>query len=39
MNLAAWLARAATSDPRKVAIYRGAHPWADYGTLAGRVVG
>src|SRR4051812_12532840 len=36
MNLAAWLARAAKSDPRKVAIYHGAHPWADYGTLAAR---
>jgi len=37
MNLAAWLARAAKSDPRKVAIHRGARPWADYGTLAARV--
>ncbi len=37
MNLAAWLARAAKTDPRRVAIYSGARPWADYGTLAARV--
>jgi len=34
MNLAAWLARAARSDPRRIAVYAGDRPWADYGTLA-----
>src|SRR4051812_33661678 len=37
MNLAAWLARAATSEPARIAIFRGDRPWADYGTLAKRV--
>jgi long-chain acyl-CoA synthetase len=37
MNLAAWLARAARSDPRRPAVFRGAGLWADYGTLASRV--
>jgi long-chain acyl-CoA synthetase len=34
MNLAAWLARAARSDPRRIAVYVGDSAWADYGTLA-----
>ena len=34
MNLAAWLARAARSDPRRIAVYSGDRAWADYGTLA-----
>jgi long-chain acyl-CoA synthetase len=34
MNLAAWLARAARSDPRRIAVYAGDSAWADYGTLA-----
>jgi long-chain acyl-CoA synthetase len=37
MNLAAWLARAARSQPSRVAIYSGTRPWADYGSLAVRV--
>jgi acyl-CoA synthetase (AMP-forming)/AMP-acid ligase II len=37
MNLAAWLCRAAKSDPRKVAVYAGDRPWADYGSLASGV--
>jgi acyl-CoA synthetase (AMP-forming)/AMP-acid ligase II len=37
MNLAAWLARAARSDPRRTAVYSGDRAWADYGTLALRV--
>src|SRR5215210_4836178 len=37
MNLAAWLFRAARSDPGKVAIHSGDRAWADYGTLARRV--
>jgi long-chain acyl-CoA synthetase len=42
LNPAAWLARAARADPRKVAIYRGAQPWVDYGGLslrAARIAG
>ena len=37
MNVAAWLERAARSDPDRVAILRGARPWARYGELAARV--
>jgi long-chain acyl-CoA synthetase len=37
MNLAAWLARAARSEPLRPAVFRGAALWADYGSLAGRV--
>ena len=37
MNLAAWLSRAAKSDPRKVAVYAGDRAWADYGALASGV--
>jgi long-chain acyl-CoA synthetase len=36
MNVAAWLERAARSDPDRVAILRGTQPWARYGGLAGR---
>ncbi len=37
MNLITWLARAARSDPSRVAIYSGERPWAAYGELARRV--
>ncbi|HUQ27794.1 MAG TPA: AMP-binding protein [Usitatibacter sp.] len=37
MNLAAWLARAAKSEPSRVAIFSGDRPWASYGALAERV--
>src|SRR5690349_5208332 len=37
MNLAAWLARAARSEPHRPAVFHGADAWADYGVLAGRV--
>ncbi len=36
MNVAAWLERAARSDPERVAILRGTQPWARYGELARR---
>ena len=36
MNVAAWLARAATASPDAVAIHRGRSPWATYGELARR---
>ena len=39
MNLAAWLARAARSDPRRPAVFLGDRRWADYATLARRVAG
>jgi len=34
MNLVTWLARAARSDPGRVAIHSGDRPWATYGELA-----
>ncbi|MFZ3324054.1 MAG: AMP-binding protein [Usitatibacter sp.] len=37
MNLVTWLARAARSDPGRVAIYSGERPWATYGEFARRV--
>jgi len=37
MNLVTWLARAAHSDPGRVAVYSGERPWATYGGLARRV--
>ena len=37
MNLVAWLARAAKSEPSRVAIFAGDRPWATYGALAQRV--
>ena len=37
MNLVTWLARAALSDPGRVAIYSGERAWATYGELARRV--
>jgi acyl-CoA synthetase (AMP-forming)/AMP-acid ligase II len=37
MNVATWLERAARADPGRVAILRGAAPWATYGELAARV--
>jgi len=37
MNLVTWLARAARSDPGRIAIYSGERPWATYGELARRV--
>ncbi|MGZ5088753.1 MAG: AMP-binding protein [Usitatibacter sp.] len=36
MNLVTWLARAARSDPGRVAIHAGTRPWASYGELAHR---
>jgi long-chain acyl-CoA synthetase len=36
MNLMTWLERAARARPAHVALYRGAAPWCDYATLAGR---
>ena len=37
MNVATWLERAARADSSRVAILRGAAPWATYGELAARV--
>jgi len=37
MNVAAWLERAARSDPGRAAVLRGASVWARYGELAARV--
>jgi fatty-acyl-CoA synthase len=37
MNLVTWLARAAARDPGRIAVFRGASPWATYGELATRV--
>ena len=37
MNVASWLERTARSDPGRVALLRGASPWATYGELARRV--
>src|SRR5690348_1192090 len=36
MNVASWLERTARSDPGRVALLRGASPWATYGELARR---
>jgi long-chain acyl-CoA synthetase len=36
MNVALWLERAARAEPGRVALFRGAAPWATYGVLAGR---
>jgi long-chain acyl-CoA synthetase len=36
MNVAAWLERTARAEPARVAVLRGASPWASYGELAAR---
>jgi long-chain acyl-CoA synthetase len=36
MNVALWLERAARASPGRVALFRGAAPWATYGVLAAR---
>jgi long-chain acyl-CoA synthetase len=36
MNVATWLDRTARSDPGRIAVLRGAAPWATYGELAAR---
>jgi acyl-CoA synthetase (AMP-forming)/AMP-acid ligase II len=37
MNIAVWLERAARCAPDRVAVFRGAAPWATYGVLGARV--